>query len=138
VGLADLMPTVLDITGTPIPEGLHGRSLLPCLTGEQKVREHQVVVYDQNFGITDGRWNYCWFGDTGHELLFDLDNDPRECNDIVAEQPEIRNDLRQKLYAHLAGHDDRHCVDGELVPQAPKWPVHHAALKDKAMHRGRC
>ena len=119
VGLADVMPTVLDITGTPIPEGLHGRSVLPFMTGgDDRIREHQVVVYDQNFGITDGRYNYCWFGDTDIEMLFDLENDPRECHDLVAELPDVRNRLRQQLYAHLASHDDRHCVDGDL--QSPR------------------
>lgn len=138
VGLADVMPTVLDITGTTIPDGLDGRSVLPHLTGADRIRDHQVVVYDQNFGITDGRWNYCWFGTSGDELLFDLDNDPREERDVVDHEPEVRDRLRQALFNHLQSHDDRHCVDGDLVPQPQKWPVHHARLKDKAMHRGRC
>lgn len=139
VGLADVMPTVLDITGTPIPEGIHGRSVLPFLqNGDSRIRDHQVVVYDQNFGITDGRYQYCWFGDTDVDLLFDLEQDPREEHDLANQQPAVKKRLRAALYNHLAKHDDRHCVNGDLAAQAPKWPIAHARLKDKAMHRGRC
>jgi arylsulfatase A-like enzyme len=34
VGLVDLAPTLLEIAGVEIPEGLHGRSLVPALRGE--------------------------------------------------------------------------------------------------------
>ena len=74
------MPTVLDIAGVDIPEGLDGRSTLPFLSPQkEKIREYLPLVFNQNFGITDGRYNYCWFGDEGLEMLFDHDNDPREC-----------------------------------------------------------
>src|SRR5690606_14560830 len=33
-GWEDLMPTVLDLAGVPIPDGLDGRSLLPALRGQ--------------------------------------------------------------------------------------------------------
>jgi arylsulfatase A-like enzyme len=35
VGLIDLMPTLLDLAGLPIPEPCRGRSLLPALRGEE-------------------------------------------------------------------------------------------------------
>ncbi len=34
VGLVDVAPTVLDLVGLPVPDGLDGRSLLPALRGE--------------------------------------------------------------------------------------------------------
>src|SRR5207245_6624794 len=37
----DLLPTILDFLGVPIPETVHGRSLLPMVRGHQvRLRDH--------------------------------------------------------------------------------------------------
>ena len=141
VGLADVMPSVLEAVGLDCPDSLQGKSVLPFLRPNQGcIRDYQINVFNQNFGCSDGRYNYCWFGDRGQEMLFDLDNDPRECVDL-SEDPahqSTRDRLRKALHDHLASHDDPHCEGGDLVKREPEYPIHHAALKDKAMHRGRC
>ena len=92
VGLADIMPTVLDITGTPYPLGLMGAAFFPLSRNRMRLSDaYQVTVYDQNFGISDGRYNYCWFGDSDEELLFDIENDPREERDLSAGLPNSAN-----------------------------------------------
>lgn len=51
VSSIDLMPTVLDATGTPAPGPLAGRSLIPLLKGEaQKDREHVFVEHNEGPG----------------------------------------------------------------------------------------
>ncbi len=140
VGLQDVMPTVLDIAGLDRPEGVDGRSVLPFLANRQdRIRDYLPTVFNQNFGISDGRFNYCWFGDTGYEMLFDLDTDPRERNDLseLPEHRRTRDRMRSALRDHLAGHDDPHVVDGELTVRPPKWPVEDSRFGDKGMHRGR-
>ena len=49
-------------------------------------------------------------------MLFDHDNDPRECHDLseLPEHQETRNRMRNALRDHLAKHGDKHVVDGEL------------------------
>ena len=140
VSLTDFMPTVLDIAGLTCPNEMEGTSLLPYLAGETKaVRDYLPLVFNQNFGITDGRWKYCWFGDEGLEMLFDLDEDPRECRDL-SELPAFqdeRNRMRGALRDHLAKHNDPHVVDGELTVRPPRFPVEDSRFGDKGMHRGR-
>lgn len=55
----DLMPTILDLYGEAIPSEVRGRSLLPVLEGNEKVRDAALYGY---FGaacnITDGRYTY--------------------------------------------------------------------------------
>ena len=55
VGLQDLMPTILDIAGAPIPDAVTGRSLLPIMRGEAPtVREYlhgeHAGQYDYELG----------------------------------------------------------------------------------------
>ncbi len=141
VSLTDLMPTLLDIANIEIPADLDGKSLLPCLEGsEAVVHETLPTVFNDNYGITDGKYNYCWFGDNGLEMLFDHDEDPREERDLseLPEYQEHRTRLRKALHDHLAAQGDPRAQEGELVVTGQTFPVKHSNLKDKAMHRGRC
>ncbi|MBL6456341.1 sulfatase [Belnapia sp. T6] len=55
----DLMPTILDIFGAPVPPEVRGRSLLPVLARDEPVREG--VIYGQFGGAVnccDGRFAY--------------------------------------------------------------------------------
>lgn len=55
----DIMPTILDIFGAPIPPEVRGHSLLPLLAGERTLRE--AAIYGQFGGavnLTDGRFAY--------------------------------------------------------------------------------
>ena len=92
VGLQDIMPTILDACGLEVPETCTGRSLVPVLRGEADgVREvlhgeHSgCYSYDQgNHYVTDGHHKYIWYTQTGREHLFDLDEDPRELQDLAS------------------------------------------------------
>ena len=48
VSAVDLLPTVLDALGKPVPAGLHGSSFLPLLQGQRQVgRELVFTVYNE-------------------------------------------------------------------------------------------
>ena len=91
VGLQDVMPTLLDAAGLPVPETCTGKSLIPMLRGESNgVRrllhgEHAGCYnLDQgNHYLTDGRNKYIWYTQTGVEQLFDLEGDPMERRDLA-------------------------------------------------------
>ena len=87
VELTDITPTLLEMAGLTVPEGMHGRSLLPVLCGDK--REHRDFVrctYTQtlrgpeSYGtmIRDRRYKLCNYHGTGLGQLFDLDRDPGE------------------------------------------------------------
>ena len=91
VGLQDLMPTILDIAGAPIPNAVTGRSLLPIIRGEaQTVRDYlhgeHAGQYAYELGqhyLTDGHRKYIWYSQTDREQLFDLDEDPAELHNLA-------------------------------------------------------
>ncbi len=85
-GWEDVMPTLLDLAGAKIPEGLDGRSLLPVMRGEAPgVRDelHGVCqTQAANRYLVRGPHKYIWFTKTHEEQLFDLSADPNECRDL--------------------------------------------------------
>jgi arylsulfatase len=90
VELMDVMPTLLDAVGAPIPETVDGRSLLPLLRGALEWREYlhgecsEIVDIQSGMQfVTDDAWKYVWFPGAGVEHLFHLAEDPREMVDLA-------------------------------------------------------
>lgn len=57
----DLMPTLMELHRAKVPEGVHGTSLLPLITGEKK-ELHKAVLYGyfgKDVNLFDGRYSYC-------------------------------------------------------------------------------
>lgn len=86
--LRDLFPTLCEVCGIPVPEGLDGESLLrPKPLRRELHGEHARGEWSSHF-LTDSHEKYCWFSQTGRELLFDLAEDPGECRDLSQQRPE--------------------------------------------------
>jgi arylsulfatase A-like enzyme len=58
VQLMDLYPTVLEAVGRPVPEGAHGRSLLPAITDPDAPGHDYALMgqFGMSVSITDGEW----------------------------------------------------------------------------------
>ena len=110
----DVLPTVLDAAGVPVPEDLRldGRSLLPLLSGEPvdwpdrtltiqshrgdvPVRYHHFMTRNQRYKLVhpSGFGRETLEGEPAFEL-YDMEADPLELEDLAAEKPEVVAKLR--------------------------------------------
>ncbi len=127
VELRDIMPTLLDLAGLPIPDSVDGRSLAPIVRGESSEAVREVlhgehVYWGQNLHwLTDGHHKYIWGSGEGTEELFNLDADPQERHNL-ADDPANLGDLRawrQRMVETLQDREEGYVVDGTLTPGAP-------------------
>jgi arylsulfatase A-like enzyme len=123
VELRDVMPTLLECAGLPVPESVEGRSFLPLAQKKASAwrpylhGEH--VIFGQSLQwLTDGKEKYVWCSGTGREQLFDLAQDPCELTDLAA-QPENGERLafwRGKLMKELADREEGFTDGEKLIP----------------------
>ena len=112
VELVDKVPTLLDLAGLPIPEQMHGHSLLPILRGETDPNHHRNFVRCEYYNAIDMR-NHSYatmYRDKryklivyhGHEEgeLYDLVDDPDEFNNLwhAADKQDIKMELLKQSF----------------------------------------
>ncbi len=91
VELRDVLPTLLDAAGAPLPAAVDGRSLLELVRDPKAPwrpwidLEHAQTYGLENdwCGLTDGRTKYAFYRRSGRELLFDLVQDPGETRNLA-------------------------------------------------------
>ncbi|MDF1826450.1 MAG: sulfatase [Verrucomicrobiales bacterium] len=114
----DLYPTLLELAGIAIPETpLDGISLIPTLEGKKQDRETIFTFFPHSTGVPDtlppsaaayeGDWKLLRLlhdGENGahRDLLFDLNADIGEREDLAETMPEVTADLAARLDAFLA------------------------------------
>ncbi|MBZ0297375.1 MAG: sulfatase-like hydrolase/transferase [Anaerolineae bacterium] len=121
VELTDLAPTLLDITGQPIPERMQGRSLLPILTGKADPHNHRDFVRCEYYRalstvaqsrfvgsyatmLRDRRYKLVVYHGQDVGELFDLESDPGEFDNLW-DNPAytgIKLDLMKRSFDSLA------------------------------------
>jgi arylsulfatase A-like enzyme len=89
VYLFDLLPTLCDYSGLPIPEKVEGKSLLRVIRGQETgVRDWLFGAYrDCQRMVRDDRWKLIEYRASGvrNTQLFDLANDPDEVNNLAGD-----------------------------------------------------
>ncbi len=112
VGLLDVMPTVLELAGVPLPEGVQGTSLAPLLLrGEGETPRYVFMESGRaarsQLSVRRGPWKLVhlrapedreWLGRNAIEL-YDLSSDPGETRDVRAAHPEVAAELERALVA---------------------------------------
>ncbi len=99
----DAMPTFCEIAGVESPE-TDGISYLPALLGK-KQKEHEYLYFEFPEGegskaIRMGEWKgYIQKIRKGNDVmeLYNLNNDPREQNNVALQHPEIVKKMREKM-----------------------------------------
>jgi len=80
----DIFPTVCELIGAPVPDGLDGCSLASVIGGRKSgVRETLFSSYRQcQRAVRDERWKLIRYPLINKTQLFDLRNDPHETKDL--------------------------------------------------------
>jgi len=150
VELQDVMPTLLDAAGAPIPDTVDGRSVLPLLRGESNgwrdyvLGEHPTPIGEMYY-VTDGHEKLAWLSRQNRVLFFNLDDDPKEerdratdpaCADRVSLwKQRLIDELKPREMGHVEGDDlvaltgppirfspnHEKYVVGEPEPRIPPW-----------------
>ena len=123
VELMDIMPTMLELCGLDVPQGVDGVSLVGELTSGEAISrpyvhgEHSRDAEQSNQYIVTPHDKYIWFTQTGREQYFDLDADPREEHDLIADPAHAQRiaQLRAALVDELDGRPEGYVANGKLV-----------------------
>ncbi|MEM9074495.1 MAG: sulfatase-like hydrolase/transferase [Myxococcota bacterium] len=117
VGLVDVVPTVLEAIGRPIPRDLPGQSALNLLRGARVDAPRPVIA-----GFMEG-WRSIAVGrykliQRTHRrwMLFDLREDPREQHDVAARHPLVVRYLRGLLGLSMNGQARHEAEETEIDP----------------------
>ncbi len=106
VSHVDRLPTILEVTGQPIPQQAQGRSLLPLLLGSSEATESERAVYSESMypllhygwaplrSIRQGQYKFI---DAPNPELYDLAADPLEQNNILLDERRTSRQLKDHL-----------------------------------------
>jgi arylsulfatase A-like enzyme len=145
VSMIDVVPTIVDLAGLPIPEITQGQSLAPLLLG-QGGWEPRPVIFDEFYasfksdtlfgriGVVDGRWGASLLvnrdpfpqeegGRAARLLLFDLWTDPNLSHSLHEERPDLMEQYTAFLEAQWEAHQalaQRFTRSGEGLPLTPE------------------
>ena len=115
----DVMPTVLDILGVPVPEWVQGRSLLPLMR-DPSAKGREFVVSTIPFAnpgdevssvdnisrrlrsplmttVTAGDWSLTYTQQAGRSELYNLKADPGQGKNVIGTHPETARELHGLL-----------------------------------------
>lgn len=98
--LVDIYPTVTELAGLPIPQGLDGRSLVPALDDRTAVvREFAYSGGGARRALRSDRWAYMKYGRNGGEELYDMQNDPEQFTNLANDErhADVRRDFRKRI-----------------------------------------
>ncbi len=141
----DFAQTFLEIAGSPQPDDMQGRSLVPVLKGQTPDDWRTAFYYHyyefpgwhdvrRHYGVTDGRYKLIRFyePDVDEWELYDLASDPNELKS-VHDQPEFA-DVQRKMMAELARLREEYGVP-EQDPAASLGGGKDGAISRKILER---
>lgn len=108
VPLLDLLPTLLEVAGAPLPDPIRGQSLLPVLRGGEPAERAiysespaRRTSYDDK-ALRLGDYKLVYNVKLDRAELYDLAADPAEQRDLAAAEPERAATMRSQLRAWTA------------------------------------
>ncbi len=124
VELRDVMPTLLEAAGVPLPGTMDGRSLVPLLekpdaNWRKYIHGEHCTCYSEEQEmqyVTDGKRKFIWLPRIGVEQFFNLEADPGECSNRV-DDPACADEVARWRGYLIAELEQRNCGwvrDGRL------------------------
>ena len=126
VSNVDIMPTLLEAAGLPIPETCQGLPLAPLIRGEVEDTRDCAVTFSEcssAYRIRTRDWAYVYRPARGHDQLYYLPDDPHELYNLAdnstptAEQEQMRNRL---LSWFIENHAPSHLGSARQLPYLVK------------------
>jgi arylsulfatase A-like enzyme len=119
VGWQDVMPTLLDLAGVPIPSTVEGLSMVGATRREWLYGEIHEGAHATRM-IRCGRYKVVYYATGNHRQLFDLEADPHELHDLSGSAAHATplEELTQLLMTQLYDGDEEWVQDGQLTG----WP----------------
>jgi arylsulfatase A-like enzyme/Tfp pilus assembly protein PilF len=119
----DVLPTVLDMIGAPVPQDVEGQTLVPLMTGRKEdldLAAYSESLYARNHygwselkALRSGRFKYIA---TTKPELYDLERDPGELKNLYDERRSLADRMAaelQKLAAEQEAGEATRSVDPE-------------------------
>ncbi len=105
----DIAPTVLELSGLPVPDHMTTKSLAPVLEGKQgSIRDLAITSWSyRGWGahhpscIRDHEWSMIWWRTGIPPRLHHLPTDPGEERDVYLEHPRVARDLHGRYLETL-------------------------------------
>jgi arylsulfatase A-like enzyme len=126
----DLAPTLADMLGAPPPDVWDGSSYAPSLRGVNLERPRPELILSQCAGtcqrsVRFDNWIYIHTYHDGYnfipkEMLFDVEKDPFEQNDVADQHPEVCKDA---VYRLSRWHEEMMHTMPEGYTVDPMWTV---------------
>ncbi len=124
VSLVDVLPTVAEAVGLPIPAYVQGRNLLPLITGAGVFDEAPLSAETRypllHFGwsplasLQDRRYQFIR---SAEPELYDLERDPGQTDNLASSHPEIVDHMARQL-EELETHLGHGGLDASSTPDA--------------------
>jgi arylsulfatase A-like enzyme len=123
----DILPTVLDLLGIPIPHQTQGISLAGIMGGKRDAPRNEYVLSEGRFqlGIRSRDWKLILLASTGEikdtsgafpSKLFDLQRDKYEKNNLIETRQDISEDLKSRLLSRLHSLPVYQTQEREFIP----------------------
>jgi arylsulfatase len=100
----DVMPTLLDLIGVPVPKRVTGQSLRPLIEANSASKRETIVTgWGEHGAVRDHEWAYIgrWSPGPKFEELYNVRTDPKELQNVAAGNPGVVAEYRGRLKDHV-------------------------------------